>query len=116
MFDSTHLHCTVAEGVVVATIKCEKIGEYEATVLQTELTDFVKGFGWKVALDFAQVQLLASVGLGLLVTVNKQCKSNKGKLALFNLNDNLMTLLRITKLNTGLTISKSQEEAVKAAK
>lgn len=116
MFDSTHLTCTASEGVVVATIKCEKIGEYEATVLQTEISDFVKGFGWKLAMDFAQVQLLASVGLGLLVTVNKQCRSNKGKLALYNVNDNLMNLLRITKLNTGLTICKTRDDAVKAAK
>ncbi|MCW5765389.1 MAG: STAS domain-containing protein [Phycisphaeraceae bacterium] len=116
MFESTHLHCTVADGVVVATIKCEKIGEYEATVLQTELQDFIKGFAWKVAMDFAQVQLLASVGLGLLVTINKTCKANKGKAALYNLNDNLINLLKITRLNTGLTICRSQDEAVKAAK
>ncbi len=105
-----------AQGMVaVARIKCEKIGEYEAPILQKELTDVASKYRWHIVVNFQDVQLLASVGLGLLITLHKLAKANKGKFVLFGLNDNLRGLLKMTKLDSGLSIAQDEASAVKMA-
>ncbi|CAN5824190.1 hypothetical protein BH11PLA1_BH11PLA1_00580 [soil metagenome] len=103
-------------GVLVARLKCEKLGEYESSVVQTDLTAAAKESGWRVAVDFAQVELISSVGLGLIVSLNKAAKTNRGRFVLFNLNANLTNLFKITRLDSGLLIKQTEADAVAAAK
>ena len=114
MFDSNHINAEMKDGVAVVAIKCEKVGEYETPIIQTEIAGFLGKQAWKLALNFKDVRLLASVGLGLLVTLHKQCKANKGKLAIFGLDDNLRGLLKMTKLDSGLCICGDEAAAAKA--
>ena len=114
MIDSTHIDAAADNGVLVITLKCEKISEYEATIVENEIKSLAPGFHWKLALDFTRVQLLASVGLGMLVSLNRATKTGKGKLALFAMNANLRGLMKITRLDTGLTITADRPSAVKS--
>jgi anti-anti-sigma factor len=114
MLNSTHVEGTLVDGVLVARLKCEKLGEYEASIVQNDLAAAAKGVAWKVALDFTDVQLISSVGLGLIVSLNKTAKNNKGRLSLFNLSANLINLFKITRLDSGLLIKPDQESAIKA--
>lgn len=116
MLNSTHVEGTLVDGVLVARLKCEKLGEYEASIVQNDVSAAAKGVAWKVALNFADVQLISSVGLGLIVSLNKTAKANKGKLSLFNLNANLVNLFKITRLDSGLLIKSTQDDAVNIVK
>jgi len=116
MLNSTHVEGTMVDGVLVAKLKCEKLGEYEASIVQGDISAAAKGTSWKVALDFTDVQLISSVGLGLIVTLNKAAKTNKGRMSMFNLNPNLLNLFKITRLDSGLLIKSTAQEAIEAVK
>lgn len=115
MIDSSHLSALADHGVLVAVIKSEKISEYESTVIQGDLAAAAKGMGFRVALDLAAVQMVSSVGLGMLISLNRQCKTGKGRLALFNMSPAVRQVFKISKLDSGLTIVADREAAIKAA-
>jgi anti-anti-sigma factor len=104
------------DGVLVAQVTCEKIGEYEAGVIQTDLASVARGVGWRVVLNLKDVQMIASAGLGMIVSINKSAKTNKGALVLCHLNDHLRQLLKATRLDAGLTIKPDEAAAMSAAK
>lgn len=114
MFDSQHIKAEADKGVLVVTVKTEKIAEYEATIIQSEIGNLAKGLGWKVAIDFTQVQMVASVGLGMLVSLNRTAKTNKGKLVLFKMSEPIRQVLKVTRLDTGLAIVADRPAAVAA--
>jgi anti-sigma B factor antagonist len=114
MIESIHIDAVADQGVLVVRLKCEKISEYESTIVQNEVLGLAKGFHYKVALDFKAVQMIASVGLGMLTVLNKQCKASKGKLALFGLNENLKMVLKVTSMDRLFVIVPDQPAAVKA--
>lgn len=101
-------------GVTVATLHCEKLAEREAGILQGELLAAAKANAWKIALDVSEVMLLASVGLGALVTLNKDCKAGGGRLVVFGVVEEIREVLRVTRLERVLTIAKDQESALGA--
>lgn len=102
-------------GVLVATLKCAKLGEYEATVLENELSNLSKGLAHKIAMDFTRVEMIASAGLGMLVSLQRKCKGAKGKLVLFGMNENLRGVLKITRMDALFTFQTDRGAAVKAA-
>lgn len=114
LHESSHLSAEFSEGVLVAIVKVERLGEYEAGVVERELVALMQQPGCKLALDMASVQMIASVGLGLLVSLNRFVKGKKGKMALFNLNDNIRSVLKMTRLDSGLTICPGHAGAIKA--
>lgn len=99
---------------VIVRVEREKVGEHEAPIIQHEVTQAASPHGWRVAMDLSMVTLLASAGLGTLITLNKLCKSSGGKLALFGISEDILAVMKLTRLNTLLTISNDQESAVKA--
>lgn len=116
MIKSTHVNAHLTDGVLVAALTCEKLGEYESGIIQADIIAVAPASGWKLALNFKDVQMVASAGLGLIVSLNKLAKANKGGLVLFNLNDFLSQLLRTTRLNGGLAIKNDEPSAIKALK
>lgn len=99
---------------VIVKVERERVGEHEAPVIQNEVAAAAGPHGWRVALDLSMVTLLASAGLGALITLNKKCKAGGGKLALFGISEDIMAVMKLTKLNTLLTILPDQTAAVKA--
>ncbi len=114
MFESQLIKAVAENGVLVVHLKCEKIAEYEATIVQNEITPLAKGLGWKVALGFGQVGLIASVGLGMLVAINRLAKAGKGRVAIFEMNESIRNVMKLTRLDSGFTIVADQAAAVKA--
>lgn len=114
MFDSTHIRAEADQGVLVVVLKCEKLSEYESTVVQNEVQALAPGMQWKVAFDASAVQIISSVGLGMLIAVNRLAKTNKGRLALFGLSDNLRGLFKISMLDKALSLQADRAAAIRA--
>lgn len=114
MLESQLVKAVAENGVLVVHLKCEKIAEYEATIIQNEITPLAKGLRWKIALGFGQVGLIASVGLGMLVAINRLAKASKGKVAIFEMNESIRNVMKLTRLDSGFTIVADQAAAVKA--
>jgi len=111
--DSTFVSTEVVNGRLVARLKCEKVAEREAPIISGELGAEASKHSWRLALDMSEVMLLASVGLGALVTLNKNCKANSGKLVVFGLGSELFEVLKITRLDRIITIAKDRDAALK---
>ncbi len=114
MFESTHIRADADQGVLVIRLKCEKLSEYESTVVQNEVQQLAPGMQWKIAFDAAAVQIISSVGLGMLISLNRLAKGNKGKLALFGLSEQLRGLFKISMLDKALSLQADRAAALKA--
>jgi anti-anti-sigma factor len=114
MSQSTFVTSQTAGRAGVARLERQKLGELEVQAVQTELAACAAQHGWRVAIDLSQVLLIASAGLGALLTINKQCKAGGGKMALFGLGEELMGMLKLTNLHRILAIEATQDAAVKA--
>lgn len=114
MIDNSRLHTDFDNGVVVATIRIEKITEFEIAGLQNDLTEAARPHGFRLAIDMTRVLLMGSCGISLLLVLKKEADSRKGRLALFGLNDDLAGMLKITKLLPMFRVCKDRKAAVEA--
>ncbi len=114
LIQSTYVSCELVGNAVVGKLLCEKIAERESAVIQNELGQAVAPFGWKLALDASQLTMLPSVGLGALVNLNKTCKANGGRMAIFNLASEIVEVMKLTRLDRIVTIVKDRDAAIKA--
>ena len=98
---------------LVGRVIPSKVTEREASVIIDEVQAAANSLGWRVVLDLSDVMLLASAGLGALLTINKSCKEGGGKLAVFGLNEDLLGMIKLTKLDKVLAIKPDRGAAVK---
>ena len=75
MSESSYLAVGDHIGLLLGTVRCEKIGAREAQILEKELDTLAPSRGWRVVLDMAEVTMVASMGLGLLVSAHKKAKA-----------------------------------------
>ncbi len=114
MADELFLSTDLADGVLHARVLEQKVAEREATIIEGGIAATAGDAGWKVALDVSPVMLLASVGLGMLINLHGTAKSNGGKLVIHGMSDQLLAMLKITKLHKVLTIVKDRDAAIAA--
>lgn len=112
LLNSTHVKADMHSGVLVASITCEKIDNYESEILRSDLLPLATGIG-KVALDLKEVQLMAPIGLGLISALQQACVSRHGRLVMFNVNKELQKLLKMTPLS-GVGVYKNEDAAIRA--
>ncbi len=113
MLQTTHVKADLVGGVPVALLTTEKVGEYEAHAIEVDLLGLGQSHRHRYAVDFSQVRILSSVGIGLLIKLTKAATVGKGKVVFFGMDKNLLDLLAITRLDKGMSLSKSQADAVK---
>lgn len=99
---------------LLARVQCQKVGSREAQVIENELRAAAASRKWRIVLDLGEVTLLASMGLGMLVSMHKACAQNGGKLIICGLRGELMSLLKITHLERVLKIVSDRDTAAKA--
>lgn len=117
MLDSVHMSVDQVPQGLVARIKSESFTEREAGIVLEEFdaaTSEAYDGAWSgIALDMSSVAFMASAGLGAVITINKRCMDHKAKLAVFGLNDELMTLLKMSKLHKLIPIVADEPAALK---
>ncbi len=108
-FASVELH-----GVsYVVKVLCDKLGSRESEILQQEMAAIVKQHGYRLAMDCSGVTMIASMGLGMFIQINKDCKGHAGKFVICGLSGELMKLLAMTKLEKVLTVAPDRAAALK---
>lgn len=104
------------DGVAVARLLAPSISQREAPIIQAEIVKAAPATKWRVVLDFTDVTMLGSMGLGMLITLTKQCQTGGGKLAMHGMNKNLNDLVRLTKLDRLLVIAPDRSAALAKVK
>lgn len=103
------------DGITVALLLEKKIlDEANIEALGQELFALVDKDGRKkIVLDFTLVEYLSSAALGKLITMHKKVQTAGGKLALCNIQKDIMDVFKITQLHRVLTLCTDREDAVK---
>jgi anti-anti-sigma factor len=96
--------------VTIITFTADAIRNVE-NVLARELGGLTTGLGDRhLLLDFTNVDYLNSTELGTLVTLHKEVEAAGGRLTLFNLSAQILSMFTVTRLDTYLTICKQAED------
>jgi anti-sigma B factor antagonist len=86
----------------------------ETSALREALKSLLAEGQKNIVLDLANVSLIDSAGLGVLVSAYSSAKARGASLRLCNLGSRLNELLQITKLYTVFEVSDTVEDAVRA--
>lgn len=116
MSDSSYVKVEKLPGgqCTVATVTFEKVGSREAPIVQQELFTAAEHGRWRIVVDLAQVTLLASMGLGALVSLHKKCKEESGSMVVCGLGKDLLALLKLTHLDRVFRVYADRDAAVKS--
>lgn len=96
---------------MIASLQCEKVTDFDIPALEAEFRVLLPTCGHRVAVDMGQVQLLGSSGLAFLIWLKKQCGASQGRAVFFGLSDEILGMLKLTKLNTMLEIVETKKDA-----
>jgi anti-sigma B factor antagonist len=113
MAQATHVESAVQGGVLVATILAPSVSQYEADVIGRQIQAEAPGGAWKIAIDLSRVELLASAGLGMLVTLQKLAGEHKGKLIVCGLSADTLGVLKMTRLDRIVAIENTLDSAIR---
>lgn len=105
--------------VTVARILRERVADHESQVLLPEVLAAAgaggPAFPIRLVLDLSQVELLASAGLGLLITLNKRARESGGQMVVTGLSTGILEAMKLTRLDRLLRVEPTVEGAVKMA-
>lgn len=102
------------KSATVGKIVCASIASRETPILTTELLAAAEKTNWRLAVDFTDVGMITSVGIGMLVTLHNKTKAGKGMLTLFGMRPEIAELLKLTRLDRMFTIVKDRSAAMQA--
>lgn len=114
MISNDTVRTAVHEGVLVATILCPKITDFEKPGLLSDLSSEAAAHGNRLAIDLSNVQIMGSSGIGLLLSLNRQLRMAGGGLAICNVADEIVEMLRVSHLLRVLPIHPDVHSAVRA--
>lgn len=101
------------EGAVIVRVNLKMFDDMHADVL-TELIDQAaeKPGVSSVVLDMSRVQIIPSIGLGVLVQLSKKCKARQQKLKVAAVRPQIVKALNITALNKLFDLVDTVEEGI----
>lgn len=114
MAETQFVKSEVIRNGVLARVQCEKVSDYESTVLGNELHLLADSNKWRLVLDLSKVQLLTSAGIRVLIMMNTKAVQNKGKFIIAGMSDELLELIKMTRLDRMFTLIKEPKKAVDA--
>lgn len=113
MGEAAFLQVEPHAAALVALVKAEKVGAREAQIIEADLRAAAPGKKFKVLVDLTAVTLLASMGLGMLVSMHKHCAENGGRLVVTGLNSEITKLLKLTHLDRVIKTAADRDAAMK---
>lgn len=101
---------------VVATMKCARIlDEADIKSLEDSIIPLIEEHDYiKLVLDFSNVHFLSSAMLGLLIRINKNVTDESGQLRLCSINEKIMGVFRITRLDKVFQIFDNSQTAIQS--
>ncbi len=104
------------QGVTVLDVSGEMYGGPENARLVEVLEDLAGKGKLDVVLNLGKVKWVASTGLGIMMRARAKFAAAGGKIRLCELNDRVVSLLHVTKMNLLFDVYKHESEAVAAAR
>jgi anti-sigma B factor antagonist len=78
----------------------ENFAVNEASELREELSSLISRGTTDFILDFKKCAFIDSIGLGVLVSIYKRCVEQKGSIKIINVNDKVLKVFKLTRLDS----------------
>lgn len=111
VFESVHLTADRVGPVLCVTVIGEHITERESGILYDETDAQIDDRCNAIVFDLQHVTVMTSAGIGTLVRVHKRISERKGSLVVCGLNDDLVELFKLTRMDKLFTVAKDREGA-----
>ncbi len=112
MADTMRFNSTTDTGCLVISVTTQNVGEYEAGVILPGVREQAPNTAWKIALNLEEVKLLASAGIGMIISLHNEAKAAGGRLVVYGINDQIMTMLKMCKMHKFFTIVPDHSKAI----
>lgn len=109
---TSHAETVDASGVAVATILCERYSEHESRPIENDLLDAAARCGHKLVIDMSKVTMLASAGIGSLISLHQACAKAGGKLVICSIDQQIGQMLKLTRMDRMLVIVATRDQAL----
>lgn len=113
---TTHAEIVEVSSVAVATVLCERYSEHEAKPIEHDLLAAAAQCSNKLVIDMSKVTMLASAGIGSLITLHQACAKANGKMSICGLDPQIEKMLRLTRMDKMLVLVHTREQALKAVR
>lgn len=97
---------------VVVDIQDDQFGYPKTLILKSHVVHLLKEGHRHIVLNLAQVDMLDSFGLAVLISLLKLCRENNGNLTLYGLNPQVMRLIEVTRMDRVLDVWETEGQAV----
>jgi anti-sigma B factor antagonist len=112
--DTTNVAARTEQGTLVARIRCPKVSDFESPGILADLKPALAAHAGRLVVDLAEVTLISSAGLGMLIQLKRECDGAKGKLAICGVSEEIMGLFKLTNLHRMFTIKPDLAQAKSA--
>jgi anti-sigma B factor antagonist len=109
------MHERIVDGVVILSVEKELKGLGE-TALRERLDGLVRQGLLQILIDLQSVPHMNSTEIGRLIRAHISVRQAGGRVRLCNLSEEVMTLMKLTRLDTVLDIYGTEEEALGAVR
>ncbi len=106
-----NLNLETINGFNVLTIKDERIDAHNSTELKEYLLQMIENGKIHILIQLGDVRFIDSSGLGALLSGNKHVAAKSGKLALINIQKQVLSMFELTRLNRVFEIYADLNEA-----
>jgi anti-sigma B factor antagonist len=112
---TSHIEATdFSDNGAVVRVTDHKLHEHESSQLIAEFTAYLNNSGKRlIVMDYTDVEFVSSAGLGAMITISRTVVELEGKMVLTGINDNVLQVMKLTKLDRLLSIEKTLAKAQK---
>lgn len=112
--ETSHAMIVESNGVAVATVLCERYSEHESKPIENDLLGAASDRGHKLVIDMSKVAMLASAGIGSLISLHQACTKAGGKLVVCAIDPQIGQMLKLTRMDRMLNIAPTREQAIES--
>ena len=114
--ETSHALIVESNGVAVATVLCERYSEHESKPIENDLLDAASARAHRLVIDMSKVAMLASAGIGSLISIHQACHKAGGRLVVCNIDQQIGQMLKLTRMDKMLNIEPTREQAIDSFK
>jgi len=97
---------------IVKIINTDRLNMNVVLNVKQQIVDYLNQNGAKLVLDLENIQYIDSSGFIIFISALKSSKNSGGSFVICNVNDGVMKLISLMKLDTILTIEKDVQTAL----
>lgn len=99
--------------ITIVDIDCQELNHSVSHEFQRQISSALENKQFILALNMGKIDFMDSMGIGTLITLRNKLMKEKGKIAMFKINDRVKKIIDIAALHKIFKLYETEEEAIK---